>query len=126
MHTSTRKRWSARFVALAMVTGAFAAVPAASAQAGTPGFFTICNNSSSFGVDVQLPATGTQRAYYLPLIGYKQCTIQTLERNETRRAIIHVHANGRSKEVRNFTFSSNSGVDVKVRGTFTTPIVARS
>ncbi|MFI1398128.1 hypothetical protein [Streptomyces sp. NPDC020681] len=122
----TRKKWPARILASAMVVGAAAILPTASAQAGTPGAFTMCNNGTDFTVHALLPPTGNRQGWGSRNLTRGECVGVALLKGYNQRAIITIRSGTNRKEVRNFTFPTSSGVHVNVRGTYVYPIVARS
>ncbi|GAA0299705.1 hypothetical protein GCM10010302_42840 [Streptomyces polychromogenes] len=120
------KMWSARLAAATVVVAGATLVPATSASAATPRYFTICNNGSDFTVQAEFPPAPGDFGWKSSWLNKGYCSLIDVQNKDQRVVIRARNASGQTYQVAKFTFPAERGVDVKVRGSYGSVITARS
>ncbi|MFE7777969.1 hypothetical protein ACFU5O_29525 [Streptomyces sp. NPDC057445] len=120
MQKNTLKKWSARIAASTVIAATAALVPAASAQAGTPGLFRLCNYGSNYDTVVELP---TQGGYAFRVLKGKCQDVRLLGATTEVVKLYAVQGNqwpgGRSYVFAGFSYDhKNRGIDITTRGSY--------
>ncbi|MFI1397951.1 hypothetical protein [Streptomyces sp. NPDC020681] len=127
MQKSTLKKWSARIAACTVVVASAVLVPVATAQAAIPGVFSVCNNGTNFTLQADLPPTGFRQGWSSHILNRGQCAMVILGTGYNQSVRLEIeNSGGRFKNFGGFTFPTAKGVHVNVRGSFESPIRARS
>ncbi|MGW2701635.1 hypothetical protein [Streptomyces sp. NPDC001340] len=127
MKKSTLKKWSARVAATTMVAVGAALMPAAGAQAATPGLFSVCNNGSNFQVQAEFPPAPGDDGGKTAWLTRGNCSIMAPWAWGNQKVVIRArNASGQTYDFAKFSFPSKAGVNVKVRGSYGSIIWARS
>ncbi|WP_167310045.1 hypothetical protein [Streptomyces griseoflavus] len=113
----------AAFVAVAVAAAVGGAVP--TAQAATPGYYTICNNTTNFSVQTEFVAYPGEGAIFTSWLAPGLCSVWSS--GEDRAIRIWVKSGSVSPTLaRQFDYKKATGVDVNVRNSGDFVVVARS
>ncbi|MEU5662984.1 hypothetical protein [Streptomyces longwoodensis] len=113
----------AAFVAGAVAAAVGGAVP--TAQAATPGYYTICNNTTNFSVQSEFVAYPGEGAICTSWLAPGLCSIWGTGDDRVMRIWVK-SGSGKPVLARQFEYKNAVGVDVNVRNSGAFVVVARS
>ncbi|MEJ8670940.1 hypothetical protein [Streptomyces sp. NBC_01614] len=119
MQKSTLTKWSARIAAATVIAATAALVPAATAQAGTPHKFRLCNYGSGYDTVVEFPNHG---GYAFRVLAGKCQTISPVLKDPNQAVSLYAvqgqWKGSRSYVFAGFSYADSRGIDITTRGTY--------
>ncbi|MCX4824600.1 hypothetical protein OG883_33035 [Streptomyces sp. NBC_01142] len=119
MQKSTLKKWSARIAASTVIAATAALVPAATAQAGTPQQFRLCNYGRGYDTIVEFPNRG---GYAFRVLAGKCTTTHVATSSNEPVKLYAVQGlqwpSSRSHLFAGFSYDDKRGIDITTRGTY--------